>query len=63
MDKALDNTTLLELCMPALENSVEDVQQALDAQQGDGSEVSLKKVKDTLPIRNTEPGRRHNHGQ
>ena len=53
LDKALDNTTLLELCMPALENSVEDVQQALDAQQGDGSEVSLKKVKDTLPIRNT----------
>ena len=53
LDKALDNTTLLDLCMPALENSVDEVQRALDAQQGDGSEVALKRVKETLPIRNT----------
>ncbi|MCY4409477.1 MAG: hypothetical protein OXC27_03355, partial [Caldilineaceae bacterium] len=53
LDKALDNTTLLYLCMPALENSAEDVQEAHAAQQDEGKSVSLTKVKESLPIRNT----------
>ncbi|MDE0196975.1 MAG: hypothetical protein OXK78_02205, partial [Caldilineaceae bacterium] len=53
LDKALDNTTLLELCMPALENSVEEVQRVHAAQSGDGVESSLKRVKESLPIHNT----------
>jgi len=53
LDKALDNTTLLELCMPALENSVEDVKLAHEAKGGSGSGASLKRVKESLPIQNT----------
>ena len=53
LDEALDNTTLLDLCMPALENSAEDVQEAHAAQQDEGKSVTLKKVKESLPIRNT----------
>ena len=53
LDIALDNTTLLELCKPALENSLEAVQQAHAAESGDGPAVVLERVKESLPIRNT----------
>ena len=52
LDEAMDNTTLLELCQPALDNRVEDVQRANDAQQDGNSESSLRRVKATLPIQN-----------
>ena len=52
LDEAMDNTTLLELCQPALDNRVEDVRRAKDAQQDGSSESSLRRVKATLPIQN-----------
>ncbi len=52
LHNALDNATLLELCMPALENSVEDVRRAHENRGGNGSESSLKRVKESLPIYN-----------
>lgn len=52
LHNALDNATLLELCMPALENSVEDVRRTHDNRGGNGSESSLKRVKESLPIYN-----------
>ena len=52
LHNALDNATLLELCMPALENSVEDVRRAHENQGGNESESSLKRVKESLPIYN-----------
>ena len=50
LDKALDNTTLLELCMPALENSVEVVQRVQSGQGGDEKDGALRRVKATLPL-------------
>ncbi len=52
LDLALDNITLLELCKPALENSVEDVRRAHEGRQGI-SETPLHSVKAALPIANT----------
>ena len=52
LHNALDNATLLELCMPALENSVEDVRRAHENRGGNESESSLKRVKESLPIYN-----------
>ncbi len=52
LDLALDNITLLELCKPALENSVEDVRRAHEGRQGI-SETPLRSVKAALPIANT----------
>ena len=52
LNEAKDNTTLLELCQPALDNRVEDVRRAKDAQQDGSSESSLRRVKATLPIQN-----------
>ena len=52
LHNALDNATLLEICMPALENSVEDVRRAHENRGGNGSESSLKRVKESLPIFN-----------
>ena len=52
LDEAMDNTTLLELCQPALDNRLEDVQRANDAQQDGSSESLLRCVKATLPIQN-----------
>ena len=52
LHNALDNATLLELCMPALENSMEDVRRAHENRGGNGSESSLKRVKESLPIYN-----------
>ena len=52
LDEAIDNTNLLELCQPALDNSVEDVQRAFDAPQDGRTETVLRRVKATLPIQN-----------
>ncbi len=53
LELALDNTTLLELCQPALENSVEDVERAREGQEGGDAADALRKVRATLPISNT----------
>ena len=53
LDLALDNTTLLELCKPALENSVEDVRAAHEGQLDEGSAKPLQTVSASLPISNT----------
>ena len=53
LDKALDNLTLLELCKPALQNSVEDVRRAHEGRQVVDMERPLRSVKETLPVANT----------
>ncbi len=53
LDLALDNTTLLELCKPALENNVEDVRRAHEERQDESPDDALQKVRATLPIANT----------
>ena len=53
LDLALDNTTLLELCRPALDNSVEDVHRAHEEGQDESAADALQKVRATLPIANT----------
>ncbi len=53
LDQALDNMTLLELCQPALENSIEDVHRAHEGRQTENAASLLRRVKATLPIANT----------
>ncbi len=53
LDLALDNTTLLELCKPALENCVEDVRRAHEGRQDEEAADALQRVRATLPIANT----------
>jgi len=53
LDLALDNTTLLEFCRPALDNSVEDVHRAHEEGQDESAADALQKVRATLPIANT----------
>ena len=54
LDHALDNTTLLELCKPALENRAEDVQRSGQERNENGTERPLRRVKASLPIQNTK---------
>ena len=54
LDEAMDNTTLLALCRPALENRVEDAGRAHAAEPDGGARESLRRVKATLAIRNTD---------
>ena len=53
LEKALVNLTLLELCKPALQNSVEDVRRAHEGRQVVDMERPLRSVKETLPVANT----------
>ncbi len=53
LDQALDNLTLLELCQPALENSTAAVRHAQEERQVAEAAGSLRRVKATLPIANT----------
>ena len=53
LDLALDNTTILELCRPALENRPQDVERARQAQERGAGAGTLRQVKATLPIGNT----------
>ncbi len=53
LELALDNTTLLELCSPALENNVEDVRRAHEEPHNEEAAAALQKVRATLPISNT----------